>query len=608
MMTGNAAGLAEIHQFGIATFTAGFAQNLNIQPVAAAVAEAAPAQPAAGLAVSAGIFHLAPASLAPSPSVVQLPAAPTFTATAVSATQINLSWTPQSSATGYRVEELVNGKWEQIGSFGAGTTSDAITGLTGDTTYTFNVVAFNAKGSTSGVASATTTLQDWFSQHLSDPGVQNLARADYYAHGTLTRADMLGIFTEVETDGTVSTAEFNSLMQIADDGYRLNMSPSVGNLTNKLVNGDNANQFAGDGISASGNLVAGASAAGLKALVNDWFLGEGPLADVGGGLTPVSGPLFGTSGPLFTDTAQGAVGDCTLISTLAGIAARDPQTIANMFQDNGDGTYTVRFFDNGSPTYVTVNSTLPAGGNLYDHPQGNLWVALAEKAIVEVNESGWLDTADMGSNSYAALNGTGNWLPAILGNSSAQYLYSADPVAAAAAWNAGNGVLFGSNPAGGPDLVGDHFYAMVGYNAGSSTPFELYNPWGINSDPGLIWVSASTLQEYFCYTTIFDANTTGTVGSRPVHKVFDGSSTDTSGSQSAATVNVDAVVSATDAAGPQSANKVDVDTIALANYVPSSTQSSESTTHSQTAMLDGQHSAHDLAFSTWDNDLELLEV
>ena len=56
------------------------------------------------------------------------PAAPSFTATAVSGTQINLAWTPVA-ATGYQVDKLINGVWKQIGSLGSGSTGYAVTGF-----------------------------------------------------------------------------------------------------------------------------------------------------------------------------------------------------------------------------------------------------------------------------------------------------------------------------------------------------------------------------------------------------------------------------------------------------------------------------------------------
>ena len=67
------------------------------------------------------------------------PSAPFFMAMAVSATQINLVWTPVAGATGYQVDKLINGVWKQIGSLGSGSTGYAVTGLSPNTTYYFNV-------------------------------------------------------------------------------------------------------------------------------------------------------------------------------------------------------------------------------------------------------------------------------------------------------------------------------------------------------------------------------------------------------------------------------------------------------------------------------------
>src|SRR5208283_2575331 len=56
------------------------------------------------------------------------PADPSFTATAVSATQINLAWTPVTGATGYLVDVWINSAWKQIGSLGSSSTGCAVTG------------------------------------------------------------------------------------------------------------------------------------------------------------------------------------------------------------------------------------------------------------------------------------------------------------------------------------------------------------------------------------------------------------------------------------------------------------------------------------------------
>ena len=324
-------------------------------------------------------------------------------------------------------------------------------------------------------------------------------------------------------------------------------------------------------------------------LVNDWFEGDGPLADVGTGMTPVNLPLFGPSGPLYTDVYQTQLGDCTLMASLAEVAARDPQAIVNMFQNNGDGTYTVRFFDNGKPVYVTVNTELPDGGNIYDRPVDDLWAALAEKAVVELNESGWLQTVDPGSNSYAAI-GSGNagttaaYLSAITGDSPSQI--SINPSDAAAAWNAGELVVLGVTGPGDPKLiVGQHAYAMVGYDASSSTPFELFNPWGVNGGtdpndglhyPGEIDLTAATLSEYFSVETNVSLNAT------PV-----------SGSQSPAGVTANTTA----------------DPVAVVSYSPFSTSLTENSTTLKDKLLAteqaSQQSAHDVVFSAWAGKLDL---
>jgi hypothetical protein len=74
------------------------------------------------------------------------PASPAFTAVAVSGTKINLAWSPVSGATGYLVDEWINGAWWQIGNVNSSVTSGTVTGLTPGTTYWFDVGAYNSTG------------------------------------------------------------------------------------------------------------------------------------------------------------------------------------------------------------------------------------------------------------------------------------------------------------------------------------------------------------------------------------------------------------------------------------------------------------------------------
>src|SRR5207253_6530083 len=103
-----------------------------------------------------------------------------------------------------------------------------------------------------------------------------------------------------------------------------------------------------------GNLQAGSSAGQLQTLVNKWFLGlDRPQVQASESYRPASGSLFG-DGPSMSDARQGRAGDCYLIAALAELVLDRPQAIRDMFTDNGDGTFTVRFFQDGAPEYVTV--------------------------------------------------------------------------------------------------------------------------------------------------------------------------------------------------------------------------------------------------------------
>lgn len=90
------------------------------------------------------------------------PAAPSgLTATAVSGSQINLSWVDNSSnETGFKIERKTGsgGTYAQVGTVGAGVTTYSSGGLTATTTYFYRVRATNAVGDSgySSQASATT--------------------------------------------------------------------------------------------------------------------------------------------------------------------------------------------------------------------------------------------------------------------------------------------------------------------------------------------------------------------------------------------------------------------------------------------------------------------
>lgn len=88
-------------------------------------------------------------------------AAANLAATAVSTSQINLTWQDNSSnESGFRIERSTTaaGVWVQVGTVSANATSFDSTGLTPGTAYSFRVVAFNSAGAAnpSNAAQATT--------------------------------------------------------------------------------------------------------------------------------------------------------------------------------------------------------------------------------------------------------------------------------------------------------------------------------------------------------------------------------------------------------------------------------------------------------------------
>ena len=183
------------------------------------------------------------------------------------------------------------------------------------------------------------------------------------------------------------------------------MATDVANLAGKVVGFNQANEhYQGKSLLTNGQLTAGDTAGKLSDLVQKWFYGADlPKIGVAGDMyKTAAGTLFGPNGPQASDVAEGAGGDCYFLSNLGEAALQSPQIIKNMFVANGDGTYTVRFYQYDAsthtivPDYVTVNSELPVnskrefiyandlfgGKQTNDQNPGNvLWVGLRKRPM-----------------------------------------------------------------------------------------------------------------------------------------------------------------------------------------------------------------------------------
>ncbi|MDY6900438.1 MAG: C2 family cysteine protease [Cyanobacteriota bacterium] len=321
--------------------------------------------------------------------------------------------------------------------------------------------------------------QDWFS-NLQDESIRELTRSRFLDN-TISRSDMIAILRDAGDNNQVDATEMNDFKTILNNAAYLGIQDYVKVLSNKVVNGDVANK--------SGNLQIGSSTEQLDKLINKWFLGSERPQTIHT-YQYAQGSLF-QNGISHDDIRQGYINDCFFLAGLGATLVQSPEIIENMFIDNGDGTFTVRFYNKGVADYVTVDRYLPTnniGKFVYANPGDNyadanneLWVALAEKAYAQLNESGWINQDN--TNSYSGIGNAGYLSDAfahITGERTALgRILDFDKVVNA--FNSGEAVGFGSKSNGvQSNIVTSHAYALVDYNA-QTQKFTLLNPWSTDN-------------------------------------------------------------------------------------------------------------------------------
>lgn len=335
----------------------------------------------------------------------------------------------------------------------------------------------------------------WLRKNVNDRDLRSTLRSAL-ADRKLDREDMLTAFADV-ADGKVTRTLFRDLKRIVDGASILNMPDYVEVLSDKIINGDYANRRYQE--KPLGDLKAGSSGSHLRKLVDKWLLGgDRPLAEsyfddsVSYQYKLAKKPLF-HQGISHRDIEQGQTGDCYLLGSLASVAVHRPNLIRDMFVDNGDRTYTIRFFNrDGEADYVTVDQHLPVsatGAPVYADYAKELWVALIEKAYAQLNESGWIGHSDSGwdfrpddkdTNSYQGISGglPDETTEQITGRSMTWSLVdNAKAKTVVHAFNRGKFVTLGSYQPKTQTIVPGHAYTLVDYNA-KTRKFTLYNPWG----------------------------------------------------------------------------------------------------------------------------------
>ncbi|MDB9449631.1 pre-peptidase C-terminal domain-containing protein, partial [Dolichospermum circinale] len=370
--------------------------------------------------------------------------------------------------------ELLNSSGGVISSSTAGgTTSESITSQLSAGTYYARVYQFSGNTMYNLSLNATTSTlipTDWYRQNLLDAQIITLT-SSLAADGNLSRNDMIAIFRDAKDGGVIDANELTDLRTLVSNSTLFTMVDYVKILSNKIANSDVANTRSG-----IDNLFAGSSDTQMENLIGKWFLGTARPVINSGTYSYVNGSLF-QNGLSADDVYQGGLGTCYYLATLAAIAQEKPDYIQNMFRDNGDNTFTVRFYNNGVADYVTVDRYLPT------HSSGNavsagwvvgsyneLWVALAEKAYAQLAESGW-SRSSTSTNSYADIEG--GWRGAVINHVAGLGSSSANAVNMTQAQlinlvNSNQILTIGFN---------GHAYTITAYNATNQT-FHLRNPWG----------------------------------------------------------------------------------------------------------------------------------
>ena len=348
---------------------------------------------------------------------------------------------------------------------------------------------------------------------LTNAGIETDV-AKLLVNNSLSYGAMLTILDDAVVGG-MTASKFGTLQTLAsllNAHGGISTSTYVQDIAKSVISGDPANATWTGGATNSvalGNLTATSSQTQANELIGKWFLGTDlpstSVSQIGewgynAAYQTTTNPLYGPSGsPSYLDVNQGYLGDCYFMSSIAEVALQNPNAIQSMITNNGNGSYGVRFFVNGQADYVTVNGALPnlpagyawANGSTLEFANGSVaWPALLEKAYAELNTEPNAPhgaTLNQAANSYAGIDAGGPYpLTEITGQAvtgfnlsarTSQAVLKSDLAQIGSAWGAKQELLVGTSFVSSGNVVGDHMYQVVGFNA-STGLLTLHNPWG----------------------------------------------------------------------------------------------------------------------------------
>jgi len=491
------------------------------------------------------------------------PSAPaSISITNVTSSGVTLNWVAPGGQTGYNIYRSTDGvNFTAVGTASATATSWNDSGLSGSTSYVYELGAFNATGETRSAMAGVTTAAPQAPVTLS---TQNMTSFSELVITGTTSADSIFVsesgstlnilangysYSEPTSFGDLKiygvsgndTITVDSSVNIAALIYGGTGSDTIKNLTTAKATivtiGGGTSTVTGNGINTAywvnaGDIVHSTSAEVALGGVNRVSSFYQPFSSVSTNSNYIPATLLGQNlpdptdsgaekrltnssffgtGPTMNDINQGGLADCYYVAPLASLAYSEPQKLMNMGVDLGDGTYAVRFMRNSVTTYVRVDGDLAAGyyngglANQQPGASGNQWGSIFEKAYAFFRT---------GANTYASLN-WGSQVSTFfdLGFSSS----AIGPAYSTAATvlstintqiAAGHAIAASTNGTitSGAPLIEAHVYTIIGAykDSGGTVWIQLRNPWGVdgagndgNPYDGLVTISFATLQANF---------------------------------------------------------------------------------------------------------------
>ncbi|MCD8489612.1 MAG: pre-peptidase C-terminal domain-containing protein [Desertifilum sp.] len=345
------------------------------------------------------------------------------------------------------------------------------------------------------------------------------------ADNTLDRNDAIAILRAGGmSEGGVDAIELDDLKLLVNNSTQLNMPDAVRYFIDRIVKDSTATT----------------NTAQLESQIGRWFLGKVPPNNVFTDPDPgpgkprpeitnltyaeLKGPLFGSASEArIGQIDQGSLGDCAFLAALAATfkpqrddSGNQSSDIVNgMITDNGDDTFTVRFYDDKTlqAQYVTVDRMVainPQSKYLYgakadgkvdpNNPTNSAtWVPLVERAYAQWRE----EPGQKNKPGYDAIGLGDNVrdpLTRIVGKQAKFYTFqpgysnTGDFSTIQSALAAGGMFVTTGSRAAGKDeelienlIVPGHAYAVTyAYLQGSEQRVVVRNPWGVDSNGGRV--------------------------------------------------------------------------------------------------------------------------